>query len=87
MQSKSYKAYARRAQRITGGDGIEFVRCHICSKHLRVISGRHLSTHGTDRETYIEEHRLTLYQLCAKDFRRYIVLARTLIPMASATAR
>ena len=50
-------------------DGIDFVRCLICGKHLRVINGCHLSTHGTDRETYIEEYRLSPDQLCAKDFR------------------
>ena len=51
------------------GEGIDFVRCLICSKHLRVISGRHLSTHGTDRETYIEEYALSPDQLCSKTFR------------------
>jgi hypothetical protein len=51
-------------------DGVDFVRCLIGGKHLRVISGRHLSTHGTNRETYIGEYRLTPDQLCAKDFRR-----------------
>jgi hypothetical protein len=50
-------------------NGIDFVRCLICGKHLRVISGRHLSTHGTDRETYIEEYRLRPDQLCSKTFR------------------
>jgi hypothetical protein len=35
----------------------------------RVISGRHLSTHGTDRETYIEEYGLSPDQLCSKTFR------------------
>jgi hypothetical protein len=51
------------------GEGVEFVRCLICSKQLRVISGRHLSTHGTDRETYIQEYQLSLDQLCSKSFR------------------
>lgn len=51
-------------------EGVDFVRCAICGKHLRVISGRHLSTHGTDRDTYIEEYRLSPDQLCAKEFRR-----------------
>jgi hypothetical protein len=59
-----------RARRMDGAEGIDFVRCLICGKHLRVISGRHLCTHGIDRETYIEEYRLTPDQLCAKDFRR-----------------
>jgi hypothetical protein len=50
-------------------NGIDLVRCLICGKHLRVISGRHLSTHGTDRKTYIEEYRLSPDQLCSKTFR------------------
>jgi hypothetical protein len=50
-------------------DGIDFVRCRICGKHLRVISGRHLSTHGTDRETYMDEYRLSPDQVCSKTFR------------------
>jgi hypothetical protein len=59
MRTTNFRAYARRAQRISGGEGIEFVSCLICGKHLRVISGRHLSTHGTDRETYMQEYRLS----------------------------
>ena len=51
-------------------NGIDFVRCRICRKQLRVISGRHLSTHGTDRDTYIQEYGLSPDQLCAEDFRR-----------------
>src|SRR5215475_10460593 len=51
------------------GDGMEFVCCLICGHHLRVISGRHLSKHGTDRETYMDEYRLTPDQLIAKAFR------------------
>ena len=44
MQTKNAtRPYPRRAQRISGGDGTDFVRCRICGKHLRVISGRHLS--------------------------------------------
>ena len=35
----------------------------------RVISGRHLSKHGTDRETYMAEHALSPDELIAKDFR------------------
>jgi len=58
-----------RARRLDGAEGIDFVSCLICGKHLRVISGRHLSTHGTDRETYIEEYRLRPDQLCSKTFR------------------
>ena len=50
-------------------DRIQFVRCRICGDHYRVISGRHLSTHDTDRETYMEEYRLSPDELSAKDFR------------------
>src|SRR5262245_1012562 len=55
---------------ILGGDeGIDFVRCRICGDHRRVISGRHLSKHDTDRETYMEEYDLTPDELIAKNFR------------------
>jgi hypothetical protein len=40
-------------------DGIEWVCCRICGDYLRVISGRHLGKHDTDRETYMEEYHLT----------------------------
>jgi hypothetical protein len=50
-------------------DGIEFVRCYICGDYLRVISGRHLSKHDTDRETYMQEYHLSPDQLVAKGFR------------------
>jgi hypothetical protein len=60
----------RRARRLVGGEGTDFVRCRICGKHLRVISGRHLSTHGSDRETYMDEYGLSPDKLCAKEFRR-----------------
>jgi hypothetical protein len=50
-------------------EGVDFVRCRMCAKHLRVISGRHLSTHGTDREIYMQEYRLSPDQLCSKTFR------------------
>ena len=47
-------------------DGVQFVRCRVCRGHLRVISGgRHLSTHDTDRETYMEEYRLSPDELIA----------------------
>ena len=58
-----------RARRLDGAEGFDFVRCRVCGKHLHVISGRHLSTHGTDRETYIEEYALSPDQLCSKTFR------------------
>ena len=41
----------------------------MCGGSLRVISGLHLSTHDTDRETYLEEYRLGPDELIAKDFR------------------
>jgi hypothetical protein len=50
-------------------DGFDFVCCRICGDHRRVISGRHLSKHDTDRETYMEEYHLTPDELIAKDFR------------------
>ena len=50
-------------------EGIDFVRCLICGDHRRVISGRHLSKHDIDRETYMEEYHLTPDELIAKDFR------------------
>src|SRR5678816_446662 len=51
-------------------DGINFVRCRICGDHRRVISGRHLSKHEVDRESYMAEYRLSPDQLIAKDVRR-----------------
>src|SRR5262249_22803910 len=58
-----------RNQNFDGEEGIDFVRCRICGDHRRVISGRHLSKHDTDRETYMEEYDLTPDELIAKDFR------------------
>jgi hypothetical protein len=49
---------------------VDFVRCRICDDHRRVISGRHLSKHETDRETYMEEYELSPDELIAKDVRR-----------------
>jgi hypothetical protein len=56
-------------RRFDNGDGIEWVCCRICGDHRRVISGRHLSKHDIDRETYMEEYHLTPDELIAKDFR------------------
>jgi hypothetical protein len=53
----------------TKAEDLNFVRCRICGKPLRVIGGRHLSTHGTDRETYMQQYRLSPDQLCSKTFR------------------
>ena len=50
-------------------EGIDFVRCRICGARRRVIATKHLSTHYTDRETYIEEYDLSPDDLIAKDFR------------------
>jgi hypothetical protein len=47
-----------RNRSIDGDEGVDFVRCRICGDHRRVISGRHLSKHDTDRETYMEEYHL-----------------------------
>ena len=59
----------QRNQARLSDDGVQFVRCRVCRAHLRVISGRHLSKHDTDRETYMEEYRLSPDELSAKDFR------------------
>jgi integration host factor alpha subunit len=54
---------------LTGTEGLDFVSCRICGDRRRVISGRHLSKHDTDRETYIEEYQLGPDNLVAKAFR------------------
>jgi hypothetical protein len=41
----------------------------VCGDHRRVISGRHLSKHGIDPDTYMQEYRLTPDELCSKFFR------------------
>ena len=58
-----------RRRRVDGDEGVDFVRCRLCGDHLRVISGRHLSKHATDRETYMQEYNLSPDELIAKDFR------------------
>lgn len=67
--TKQEKLLRPRARSFDSDDGIEFVSCRICGDHRRVISGRHLSKHGADRETYMEEYRLSPDELIAKDFR------------------
>jgi hypothetical protein len=52
-----------------GDEGFAFVVCRICGDHRRVISGRHLSKHDTDRETYMDEYDLSPDEMIAKDFR------------------
>src|SRR5262245_41530404 len=59
----------RMSRKLTGIEGIDFVRCRICDDHRRVISGRHLSKHETDRETYMEEYALSPDELIAIAFR------------------
>jgi hypothetical protein len=60
----------RRDKRLDGLEGADFVRCRICGERRRVISGRHLSKHGIEREIYMEEYGLSPDNLIAKDFRR-----------------
>ena len=62
----------------TGKLGITYVRCRVCGDHRRVISGRHLSKHEIDRETYLEEYRLSPDELIAKEFR--VIQSSRLVP-------
>ena len=71
-----------RNQNFDGEEGIDFVRCRICGDHRRVISGRHLSKHNTDRETYMEEYDLTPDELMQRTSESYKVLAATITRMA-----
>jgi hypothetical protein len=66
------------------GDGVDFVCCRMCGDHRRVISGRHLSKHDTDRETYMEEYHLTPDELIAKVFASFKVLAPAITRLARA---
>jgi hypothetical protein len=61
-------------------DGVDFVRCRICDDHRRVISGRYLSKHDTDRETYMEEYDLTPDELIAKGFSHHTKFSPRLLP-------
>ena len=67
--ARQRKILEQGRRRIDGDEGIDFVRCRICGDHRRVISGRHLLKHDTDRETYMQEYHLTPDELIAKDFR------------------
>jgi hypothetical protein len=58
-----------RRRSVDGDEGIDFVHCRICGDHRRVISGRHLSKHDTDRKTYMQEYDLSPDELIAKAFR------------------
>ncbi len=59
----------RHGRRLTGTERVDFVTCRICGDRRRVISGRHLSKHDTERLTYMEEYDLSPDQLIAKAFR------------------
>jgi hypothetical protein len=67
--ARQRKRLGLHRRRIDGGDGFDFVRCRICGDHRRVISGRHLSKHDTDRETYMQEYDLSPDELSAIAFR------------------
>src|SRR5262245_15116670 len=67
--TRQRKRLGPRRQRFDGDEGIDFVRCRICGDRRRVISGRHLSKHDIDRETYMQEYDLSPDELIAKDFR------------------
>jgi hypothetical protein len=67
--TRQRKRLGARRRIIDSEDGTDFVRCHICGDHRRVISGRHLSKHDTDRETYMQEYDLSPDELIAKAFR------------------
>jgi len=69
MDSNTRNRNSRRGQKIDGTEGVDFIRCRICGDHRRVISGRNLSKHGTDREEYMQEYGLSPDELIAKDFR------------------
>jgi hypothetical protein len=59
----------RQRGRLTGTEGVDFVSCRICGERHRVINGRHLSKHDTDREGYMKEYGLGPDELLAKSFR------------------
>jgi hypothetical protein len=69
-QSSDMRQQKRRARTFNGNEGIDFVRCRICGDYRRVISARHLSKHGIEREAYMEEYHLSPDELIAKAFRR-----------------
>jgi hypothetical protein len=82
--TRQQKRFAPQPRKTTSADGVDFVRCRICGDRRRVISGRHLSKHGTDREEYMQEYGLSPDELIAKDF-RIIVLAMVISRMARRT--
>ena len=70
MNQLSSETDQPRSRRFEGQEGVDFVRCRICGHRLRVISGRHLSKHEIDRDSYMDEYGLSPDELIAKDFRR-----------------
>lgn len=64
--NRSRTNYCRQ---LNGKEGRDFVVCRICGDRRQVISGRHLSKHDIDRETYIGEFGLSADELIAKTFR------------------
>jgi len=54
--------------RLTGIEGVDFVACRICGDRRRVIRGRHLAKHDTDRASYMNEYKLSPDELVAKAF-------------------
>ncbi len=68
--TRQQKRFAPRARKPNSDEGIDFVRCRICGDHRRIISGRHLSKHGADREEYMQEYGLSPDELIATDSRR-----------------
>jgi hypothetical protein len=67
------------------GDGIDFVRCRICGKHLRLITGTHLATHGTDRETYMQDTASARTNSAPSSSAEIIVPAVTTVRTASSS--
>jgi ROS/MUCR transcriptional regulator protein len=45
-------------EKANSAEGFDFVLCRTCGDHRRVLSARHLSKHGADREEYMEEYGL-----------------------------
>jgi hypothetical protein len=84
MSSRERKRFGLRCRNFDSDDGVDFARGRICGDHRRVISGRHLSKHDTDRETYMDEYHFSPDELIVKDF-QYAVLAVAFTPTTRAT--
>jgi hypothetical protein len=70
MNQLSSEADQRRSRVFDRPEGVDFVRCLIWGEAHRVISGRHLSKHDMDRQSYMEKYGLSPDQLIARDFRQ-----------------